>query len=243
MPVPLPKKGEDKKAFVSRCVEHMRKKDPQADPKQIIAMCYSKTESALIDEEICELDKLFSTLFLDQTLKSFGVSSRAELPDAAFAVIDSSKSTGKVDGKTKPDSVRYLPHHTKAVTNPNDNRTVDKALLRNALARMNQISTGPDLKAQAKAHLVKHAKALLPTSQFTYSDITTPPSERLPASGGDSGAMPAIQDPYKPCKKGQCNLHRNNLGCGPNCPVDAPVNDPGGSNMDMGGDMGNTGGM
>jgi hypothetical protein len=68
--------------------------------------------------------------------------SHPELPDAAFACID---STG-----------RHYPHHTNAVKNGSDNGTVNKALLRNALSRIGD----PSNTQCGKAHLEAHAKAL-----------------------------------------------------------------------------------
>jgi len=81
------------------------------------------------------------------------------LPDAAFAYI---APGGKKDeeGKTVPRSLRYLPHHNENVTNSNDNKTVDLPHLRNALARLPQTKLPAEAKAKAKAHLIKHAKAL-----------------------------------------------------------------------------------
>ena len=116
-----------------------------------------------------EIDKAWAQVFpLDSVLKSHGVASRAELPDAAFAVIDTSKVTGKdAAGRSKPDSARHLPHHSAAVKSPTENNTVVLPLLRNALARMNQIQASPALKAKAKSHLIAHAKKLLPNSQFS----------------------------------------------------------------------------
>ena len=77
------------------------------------------------------------------------------LPDAAFAYIEPG---GKKDeeGKTKPRSLRHFPHHNMSVKSPTENSSVDKAHLRNALARAPQSPFGP----KALAHLVRHAKAL-----------------------------------------------------------------------------------
>lgn len=83
-----------------------------------------------------------------------------DLPDAAFAVISSG---GKKDasGKTVPRSLRHLPHHTSAVKNPDDNNSIDVPRLRNALARLSQTQLSSEDMARAKAHLEKHAKAVL----------------------------------------------------------------------------------
>lgn len=107
-------------------------------------------------------------------LKSESAAKKSDLPDAAFAVIERG---GKRDanGKTGPQSLRHLPHHTDAVKDPREHSTVDLPRLRNALARMNQIKAGSkdtDARIQriAKAHLIRHAKAKLPTSKFAKSD-------------------------------------------------------------------------
>lgn len=94
---------------------------------------------------------------------------RSEWPDSYFAVIDTSKSTGKENGKTKSDLVKHLPHHYREPGGA-DNGSVSLPLLRDALARMNQISGSPELKARAKAHLIRHAKAVLPNSEFSKAD-------------------------------------------------------------------------
>ena len=85
-----------------------------------------------------------------------------DLPDAAFAII---KPGGKKDanGKTVPRSLRMLPHHNSTVKDPNDNKSIDLPHLRNALARVSQASLTPEQMARAKAHLNKHAKAVLPS--------------------------------------------------------------------------------
>jgi len=41
MPVPKPRKGEKKAAFISRCVRTMARRDPKRPRKQRIAMCFS----------------------------------------------------------------------------------------------------------------------------------------------------------------------------------------------------------
>ena len=68
----------------------------------------------------------------------------SKLPDAAFAVL------------------RMLPHHTASVKNPNENNTIDKDNLRNALARVNQEGTDltPEQRKIARNHLERHARTL-----------------------------------------------------------------------------------
>ena len=82
-----------------------------------------------------------------------------ELPDAAFAVISEGGEKDD-DGLTVPRSLRHLPHHTKSVKDPDDNKTVDLPHLRNALARVTLTSLTDDEMTAANDHLVMHAKAL-----------------------------------------------------------------------------------
>ncbi len=122
------------------------------------------------------------TIFPSQSGKSVDMSivkvqssaQKSDLPDVAFAVIERG---GKRDaqGRTKPQNLRHLPHHTGAVQDGSHHDTVDLPRLRNALARMNQIKAGTkdtDARIQriAKSHLIRHAKAKLPTSKFAKSD-------------------------------------------------------------------------
>jgi len=99
----------------------------------------------------------------DVELEKWDVKYINDLPDAAFAVI---QPGGEKDesGKTVPRTNRYLPHHNASVTSGTDNSTVDLPHLRNALARVNQISYTEGI-AHAKAHLEEHAKDLLKTHE------------------------------------------------------------------------------
>jgi uncharacterized protein len=82
------------------------------------------------------------------------------LPNAAFAVVE----PGYKDGDNK--GARHLPHHDKSVQSATEDSSVDEPHLRNALARMNQISAVLDgvdtaaIRAKAKSHLVGHAKRM-----------------------------------------------------------------------------------
>lgn len=94
---------------------------------------------------------------------------RADWNDAAFAVIE--KGAKKIDGKSTPDSLRHLPHHSGSATDGKSDKTVKLNLLRNALARMNQIKAHSGdstarIRKVAKAHLVAHAKRLLPDTKY-----------------------------------------------------------------------------
>ncbi len=78
------------------------------------------------------------------------------LPDAAFAVIR--PGGGKDDtGKTVPRAFRYLPHHNTTVVSGAEHGSVDLPHLRNALARVNQISYTAGIPT-ARSHLEAHAK-------------------------------------------------------------------------------------
>ena len=79
------------------------------------------------------------------------------LPDTAFAVIEGGGEKDN-EGKTKPRSLRHLPHHTSDVKMANEKESVDLPHLKNALARVPQSSLKRELKARAKSHLVAHAK-------------------------------------------------------------------------------------
>lgn len=86
------------------------------------------------------------------------------LPDIAFAIV---LPGGEKDdeGKTKPRSLRKLPHHNETVKDPNEKDSVDLPHLRNALARVSQMKGVTDeQRAKAQAHLDKHK------AQFDMSD-------------------------------------------------------------------------
>jgi len=85
-----------------------------------------------------------------------------DLPDIAFAYIEPGGEKDD-EGKTKPRSLRHLPHHNKSVKSATENDSVDLPHLRNALARLPQTKISAEGKAKAKAHLLKHAKVLLPS--------------------------------------------------------------------------------
>jgi len=42
MPVPTPNSGEERDTFISRCISAVTKADPERDPKQVQAMCFSQ---------------------------------------------------------------------------------------------------------------------------------------------------------------------------------------------------------
>ena len=101
-----------------------------------------------------------------------------DLPDAAFAGI---LPGGEKDdeGKTVPRSLRKLPHHNTSVKDPNENASVDKPHLSNALARAPQLDAPEDFRNKCINHLEKHAKELLPSYQ---GDLAAVEFEKLKAT-------------------------------------------------------------
>lgn len=112
-----------------------------------------------------------------------------DLPDAAFAVI---LSGGKKDasGKTTPRGLRMFPHHTASVKSGTENTTVDLPHLRNALARLNQADMPTPDKTKAKAHLMAHAKELLPSDEkTTKSELVDAPGWALTSKSLWNGVL------------------------------------------------------
>ncbi len=92
-----------------------------------------------------------------------------DLPNAAFAVVESGYSEGKDKG------ARHLPHHGKGVKSATENSTVDLPHYRNALNRVNQIKSvlGKDdsaLRKKAASHLEKH-RVVLKSAKSSFNPI------------------------------------------------------------------------
>lgn len=102
-----------------------------------------------------------------------------KLPDAAFAVVLSGGEKDEED-KTVPRKLRKLPHHTSGVKSASENETVDLPHLRNALAREPQTDMPAADHAKAKAHLQRHAKALLEEKETGAYYFSTRIKEALP---------------------------------------------------------------
>ncbi len=86
-----------------------------------------------------------------------------KLPDAAFTAVE---KWVNVNDKGKTAKTRHLPHHTSAVKHKDENETVDKLHLLNALYRLESVNVQDE--DAARAHLESHAKALgieIPTTQ------------------------------------------------------------------------------
>lgn len=126
--------------------------DPNAGFAKAIAEAYKIKEDEEEDDDIMITEAVWDTKYIN------------DLPDAAFAYIAPGGEKDK-EGKTKPRSLRYLPHHTANVKSGAENNTVDIPHLRNALARAPQAKIPPAAKKSAIAHLEKHAKALLKTKK------------------------------------------------------------------------------
>ena len=93
---------------------------------------------------------------------------RKELPAAAFqptAFFDDDENF--LSSKSK------LPHHVRSAKDPDDHDTVDIPRLRNALARFGQtdFSGFPEgTKTKSRAHLERHADALLSSRRYENSE-------------------------------------------------------------------------
>lgn len=93
-------------------------------------------------------------------------SQRENLPPAAYepAAFFASADGDYENGGDFLSSRSKLPHHINTVENPNDDSTVDIPRLRNALARFGQTDWSgfpPDTKTATRAHLERHADAVL----------------------------------------------------------------------------------
>jgi len=104
-------------------------------------------------------NNIFKKYEFDKNYAEWDTAYINDLPDAAFAIIISGGEKDE-NGKTVPRILRMLPHHNKEVKNGNDNDSVDKIHLRNALARLPQTEMSVAEKGEALTHLHKHAEAL-----------------------------------------------------------------------------------
>jgi hypothetical protein len=60
MPIPSRRKGEEKGKFISRCISDVSKKDPNRPKDQIIAICNTKADVSLSDQEMDAIAELWS---------------------------------------------------------------------------------------------------------------------------------------------------------------------------------------
>jgi len=115
------------------------------------------------------------------------------LNDNCFAYIE---KTGKQDNenRTIPKKARHLPHHPKGGGASGVGGIIDLPHLRNALARVGQVNPVTDkisadgLRAQAKSHLVAHAKKLnIGDYEIVYDTIRRDAgNDQAGENGGDS---------------------------------------------------------
>jgi len=121
------------------------------------------SESDIVDDGVVGIVFSDDLEYAEDVMLSEFVEGRADLPDAAFALVEKDKG-GKV-------VKRSLPHHVKGVKSGTDDGTVVIPLLRNALARINQVNgfTSSEI-ASAQGHLDKHADALLETRKETKKE-------------------------------------------------------------------------
>lgn len=55
MPVPKPRRGENKNKFISRCISTLSHEDPNRDPKQVQAICHTAWEQGKGEEKEVEV--------------------------------------------------------------------------------------------------------------------------------------------------------------------------------------------
>lgn len=97
MPIPEPKKGEKKNAFVTRCAEFLKKEGKPKD--QAYAICYTKWEKGKVStRKLFErIDRIIGESDEDKYLKG----KQKNLPDGLKKKIIASKK--KKDGKVSED--------------------------------------------------------------------------------------------------------------------------------------------
>jgi len=82
-----------------------------------------------------------------------------DFPDAAFIIIEKG---GRKDrsGRTVPRGLPHLPHHNQAVKHSTDDKTINKAHLRHALARLNLTDISAQARKRTENHLPGHTRRL-----------------------------------------------------------------------------------
>ena len=173
IPLPKPKKNENKSDFISRCASDKAMNEEYPDAKQKLAVCYSlwerrnkgkkmknisKSEAKNIMKKLSEVISLVGDLLEDDNVGNVEKAETIEkakwdsgyissLPDSAFAYVENCY------GKTTNDKrARHLPYKDK-------NGKIDLPHLRNALARVNQIK--PFCKDTNKAEMIATARKRL----------------------------------------------------------------------------------
>ncbi|MBV6429784.1 MAG: hypothetical protein KIPDCIKN_04359 [Haliscomenobacter sp.] len=177
--------GANRKAMIRR-LERQPDSEPQAG-----AAARIEELSRRVDE-LRQIVAQFSQPGADDDSGTVGEAfGDASFPDAAFVV---ERGAEKKDGKTVQ-KYRHLPHHRKSVTDPSDNGSVDVPHLRNALARVAQvkpISEGKEaFVSRARAHLMKHARALLRSHKEAIDDLLSIEGIDDPTVGEDPSGKAA----------------------------------------------------
>ena len=118
-----------------------------------------KKASYVTDNDLLPVSHPRSTRSKNEGVSKPSKYQRSNLPAEAFSPSDYSGDDGRfLASKSK------LPHHVNSVNDPNDHNSVDLPRLRNALARFGQTDFSqfpPDTPGRVRAHLERHADALL----------------------------------------------------------------------------------
>jgi len=149
MPLPSPRKNEDKKTFINRCMKNATMNSEFPDEKQRSAVCYSQWRNknkSMKQEILSKLEEIVKSKWTTKYINS--------LPDSSFALVE------PWYGKTTDNkNARHLPYKDA-------NGKIDEPHLRNALARINQVkmvcqdSDREALIKKAKSKLTKAAKSI-----------------------------------------------------------------------------------
>jgi hypothetical protein len=126
-----------------------------SDPKQqLMSEEYGFTQLSKYTQKVIlrSLIESFEMPGYDVQLAKWKSSSVNDLPDSAFLIILPGGKKDK-EGKTVPRSKRLLPYK-------NASGQIDKAHVRNAMARINQTHAPASMKKTALAKLIRVAKAL-----------------------------------------------------------------------------------
>jgi len=118
-----------------------------------------KKASYVTDNDLLPVAHPLSSRSKNEGVSKPSKGQRSNLPAEAFSPSDYLDDDGRfLASKSK------LPHHVNSVNDPNDHNSVDLPRLRNALARFGQTDFSqfpPDTPGRVRAHLERHADALL----------------------------------------------------------------------------------
>lgn len=123
-----------------------------------------KRSKYITDNDLLPKEHPRSTKMKNEGVVNPSADQRQNLPSEAYSPCDFRNEDGEfLSSKSK------LPHHTNDVDDPNDHSSVDLPRLRNALARFGQTDFSqfpPGTSKRARAHLERHADALLKSRQY-----------------------------------------------------------------------------